>query len=184
MIIEDSIYTKEQIIAALEETSLALIKWVSEQENSKFSISIDNKWSTGQQLSHLTKSIKPLIMILRKPKFVMRLLFGTSNRETRSYLAVVEKYNSKLAQGGVSTSPFNPKTVAPEDKKKLLNEYTSSSEKLEKLINKYSEKDLDKYILPHPLLGKLTLREMMFFTIYHTQHHSNSLKELYRKADH
>lgn len=24
---------------------------------------------------------------------------------------------------------------------------------------------------PHPLLGKLTLREMMFFTIYHVQHH-------------
>jgi hypothetical protein len=184
MIIEDKIYTKEQIIAALEETSLALIKWVSEQENNKFGISADKKWSTGQQLSHLTKSIEPLIMILRKPKFVMRLLFGKSNRETRSYLAVVEKYNSKLAQGGVSTSPFSPKAVDPDDKRRLLNKYTTSSEKLEKLINKYSEKDLDKYILPHPLLGKLTLREMMFFTIYHTRHHTNAIKTLYPKAQH
>jgi hypothetical protein len=25
--------------------------------------------------------------------------------------------------------------------------------------------------LPHPLLGKLTLREMIYFTIYHVQHH-------------
>lgn len=31
--------------------------------------------------------------------------------------------------------------------------------------------ELDKYILPHPLLGKLTIREMMYFTIYHVEHH-------------
>ena len=38
-------------------------------------------------------------------------------------------------------------------------------------IDSFSEKDLDNYILPHPLLGKLTIREMLFFTIYHVQHH-------------
>jgi hypothetical protein len=176
---EDNIYRKEEIIAALEEKSLQLIKWVSEQENDKFSISIDEKWSTAQQLSHLTKSIKPLVMILSKPKFVMKLLFGTSNRETRSYLSVVEKYNSKLNQGGVATKFFRPKTFMVSDKKRLLDKYTAYSEKLERLISRCSESELDKYILPHPLLGKLTLREMMFFTIYHTQHHIDSLEKLY-----
>ena len=173
------IYTKEEIIAGLEEKSLSLIKWVSEQENDKFGVPIDEKWSTGQQLSHLTKSIKPLVMILSKPRFVMRLLFGTSNRETRSYLTVVEKYNTKLANGGVATGRFRPKSFVAEDKKSLLDSYTTYSEKLERLINRFSENELDKYILPHPLLGKLTLREMMFFTIYHTQHHTKSLEELY-----
>ena len=176
---EENIYTKEEIIAALEEQSLQLIKWVSEQENNKFCISIDEKWSTGQQLSHLSKAIKPLVMILSKPKFIMKLLFGTSNRETRSYLLVVEKYNTKLNQGGVATNPFRPKTFTVSDKKRLLAMYTAYSEKLERLITHFSEKELDKYILPHPLLGKLTLREMMFFTIYHTQHHTSSIKELY-----
>jgi len=38
-------------------------------------------------------------------------------------------------------------------------------------LSGFSEEDLDKLILPHPLLGKLTLREMMYFTIYHVQHH-------------
>ena len=176
---EDNIYGKEEIIAALEEKSLQLIKWVSEQENDKFCISIDEKWSTAQQLSHLTKSIKPLVMILSKPKFVMKLLFGKSNRETRSYLAVVEKYNSRLNKGGVATSAFRPKSLVAGDKKRLLDKYTAYSEKLERLINRCSESELDKYILPHPLLGKLTLREMMFFTIYHTQHHIDSLDKRY-----
>lgn len=179
---EDNIYSKEEIIAALEEKSLQLIKWVSEQENDMFCTSVDKKWTTAQQLSHLTKSIRPLVMILSKPKFVMKLLFGTSNRETRRYLSVVEKYNTKLNQGGVATSAFRPKSFVAGDKKKLLDKYTAYAEKLERLITRCSESELDKYILPHPLLGKLTLREMMFFTIYHTQHHSNSLKELYGKV--
>jgi hypothetical protein len=41
---------------------------------------------------------------------------------------------------------------------------------------KFSEKDLDTLILPHPLLGKVTLREMLYFTIYHVQHHVEQVK--------
>jgi len=45
----------------------------------------------------------------------------------------------------------------------------------------YSEQDLDELILPHPLLGKLTLREMMYFTMYHVLHHHKSIEENSRK---
>ena len=38
-------------------------------------------------------------------------------------------------------------------------------------IGSWREQDLDRYVLPHPLLGKLTLREMLFFTLYHNYHH-------------
>jgi hypothetical protein len=30
---------------------------------------------------------------------------------------------------------------------------------------------LERIRLPHPLLGRLTTREMLFFTLYHNQHH-------------
>jgi hypothetical protein len=38
-------------------------------------------------------------------------------------------------------------------------------------MHTWSEDDLDNHRLPHPLLGKLTVREMLFFTLYHIQHH-------------
>jgi len=38
-------------------------------------------------------------------------------------------------------------------------------------IEKHSESELDQMILPHPLLGKLTLREMACFAAYHVAHH-------------
>jgi len=46
-----------------------------------------------------------------------------------------------------------------------------------KKIKNYNEANLDKYIIPHPLLGKLTLREMLFFTIHHNEHHLDLIKK-------
>jgi len=176
---EDGIYHKEEIVAALHESSLHLIKWVAEQNIASFGTSVNEKWSTAQQISHLEKSSSALSKALSKPKFILKWLFGTSNRDTRNYLTVVEKYQHKLGKGGVATSPFRPKSFAAMDKKSVLDKYVTASEKLARLVKKLSEKDLDKYILPHPLLGRMPLREMLFFTIYHTQHHTNSIKELY-----
>jgi hypothetical protein len=45
------------------------------------------------------------------------------------------------------------------------------SQQLWKAVDSWREADLDRYRLPHPLLGKLTLREMLFFTLYHNYHH-------------
>ena len=36
---------------------------------------------------------------------------------------------------------------------------------------RWSDADLDSVLLPHPLLGKVTVREMLYFTIHHVQHH-------------
>ncbi|UPT65903.1 MAG: DinB family protein [Sphingobacteriales bacterium JAD_PAG50586_3] len=39
-----------------------------------------------------------------------------------------------------------------------------------------SDSKLDTYLVPHPLLGKVTLREILFFTILHTEVHLEILK--------
>jgi hypothetical protein len=46
-----------------------------------------------------------------------------------------------------------------------------------KKIGQWSEKNLDAYLLPHPLLGKITVREMLFFTTFHTDHHLNIMQK-------
>ena len=176
---ETTIYSREEIIAALEEVSLNLIKLISEQDAVKFMVATENKWSTAQQLDHLTRSIKQLELILSKPHFIMKLLFGTANRATRNYKTVVEKYNIKLEQGATTTGQYVPKPSANSNKKKMLDNFARKSEKLERIINRYKENDLDRYVLPHPLLGKLTIREMMFFTIHHIKHHTDATKKQY-----
>ena len=43
--------------------------------------------------------------------------------------------------------------------------------KMSKKIEKWSEEQLDEFVLPHPLLGKVTTREMLYFTIHHAGDH-------------
>src|SRR5579859_3509649 len=49
-------------------------------------------------------------------------------------------------------------------------------EELGRRVATWSEIDLDRYRLPHPLLGKLTVREMLFFTVQHLAHHASKVE--------
>ncbi len=71
-----------------------------------------------------------------------------------------EKYFSGLLQA-----------IGLDKKEQLTNSLLKIVKDLSKKIDKYSEVELDEYLLPHPLLGKLTVREMLFFTIHHVEQH-------------
>lgn len=133
----------------------------------------EGKWSAGQQLDHICRSVGPVNMALGLPGFVLRLLFGKANRPSRSYEGLVEKYKAKLAQGGRASGRFVPAKVAWAEREKLLRRLEAQVASLCRKIEKTDEAQLDMLILPHPLLGKLTFREMLFFTIYHVQHHQS-----------
>lgn len=39
----------------------------------------------------------------------------------------------------------------------------------------WSETQLDSYLLPHPVLGRVTVREMLMFTLFHFDHHRDTV---------
>ena len=65
----------------------------------------EGKWTTGQQIKHLVQSLDQLNLAMKIPKFMLKSRFGTSNRSTREYSKVVERYKERLAS--------NPNVVAP-----------------------------------------------------------------------
>jgi hypothetical protein len=103
-------------------------------------------------------------------------MFGKTNRPSKTYDDLVTKYKTKLAAGGRASGPFIPPFISFEKKDELIKKYNEQKQKLIIKIEKQPEKDLDAYILPHPLLGKVTLREMLYFTIHHNEHHLELLK--------
>jgi len=118
---------------------------------------------------------------MKLPAFALRYKFGKPNRPGRSYDQLVQRYQEKLAAitGAQAPSRFLPDKIAESDKAERIARFRKEKEKLSKQISNWSEAKLDKCLLPHPLLGKLTLREMLFFTNYHTQHHLKILKDKY-----
>ncbi len=170
------IHDKPQIIAALNEKVDAFNQYISSLNKEEFEASPNEKWSAGQNIDHLIRSIKPLQTAYRLPKFALSVMFGKTNRPSRTYDELVIKYKTKLAAGGRASGPFIPPAIGFEKKTELIKKYAAQKRRLIEKIKKQSEADLDIYILPHPLLGKLTLREMLYFTIHHNEHHLELLK--------
>ena len=165
------IYNKNEIVEALDKNVKAFNQFILSLNKEQFENTNDGKWSAGQNLDHLILAIKPLQPAFSLPGFILKTLFGKANRPSKSYEALVEKYKSKLASGGKASGRFIPKIILFAEKEILVKKYNRQKEKLIHKIKKQSEDKLDNYILPHPLLGKITLREMLFFTIYHNEHH-------------
>ena len=74
----------------------------------------------------------------------------------------------------IDGNPSNP----VHSQQSLIQKWLEVSERLPAALANWNEKALDRHCLPHPVLGKLTVREMLFFTLYHNTHHVNDVERL------
>lgn len=169
---------KPEIQKQISEHHTAFVQTLKQLSDEAFLFTKDGKWSAGQQLDHIIKSISPVIMVFGLPKFIPRLLYGHPNRASRSYEQVVADYEHLLKNGAKATGKYIPREVPIKFRQRRMEKLKKATELLAKNINAYSEEQLDHYQVPHPLLGKMTIRELLYFTIYHVQIHNQSVKAL------
>jgi hypothetical protein len=166
---------KQEIINKLKDNHRVFIDYLSSLDDRAFMYSHQNeKWTAGQQADHIYRSLMPVHLILKFPKWTIKQLLGTANRPSKSYDELVAKYYYKL-ENRTGTPPkfFAPKEIPVSIKPIVFAKVQNNLNKICNSIEGYTEEELDEYILPHPLLGKVTLREMMYFTILHVEHHQN-----------
>ena len=171
---------KSEIQARLISNHAAFASFIRNLSDVLANHSMPGKWTPVQQLSHIQKSVSPVKIAFILPKFILLILFGKANRPSRSYDELVAKYISKLEAGGKSTTRFLPDSIC--DRIGLQDSIERQVKILSKRIDRFSERELDQFILPHPLLGKLTLREMLYFTIHHVHHHHFQINPSLRKS--
>jgi len=172
---------QEDIALLLENKHTLLFNWLEQQDNDLWEIGPEGKWTAGQQVLHLLQSIKPLNMALSLPKFLLKYKYGIANRPVRDYDAIVTRYLERLKDYKNIVSPYSKEMKVPKlkDKQYLINRLKVESKKLQHKTKKLSNKHLDTLILPHPLMGKMPIRELIMWTAYHTEHHSKQLIEKY-----
>lgn len=167
--------TKDEIVIQLNQNSKDVIAFVNSLSDDDAQLSPSGKWNALQQLEHLLRSIQPLNKAMRIPLSGLKVLFGKVNRDERSFDETVLKYEKALNKGGKASGRYIPSRNQSKDA--LLKKYSQQVDALNKTIKKWKEGDLSKHLLPHPLIGKLTIKEMLYFTIYHTSHHLSLMKE-------
>src|SRR5688572_33415312 len=102
---------KPQIIYALNEKIDAFNDYIELLSKEQFEGAPNGKWSAGQNLDHLIRAIKPLQLAYRLPKITLLILFGRTNRPSRTYDELVTKYKTKLEAGGKASGPFIPPVI-------------------------------------------------------------------------
>ena len=136
-------------------------------------------WSAADHLRHLIKCVRPLSTALALPKLALKARFGMTKQDARSFDEVVSLYKDRLArrQKAGDYAP-NLKTLPDslEYKQELIENWQEVSGKLMRILASWNEKALDNHSLPHPALGKLSIREMLYWDIYHNWHHLSNVQ--------
>lgn len=162
--------TKQNLIQAFYNNHKNLIDYINSLPDDKFMHSHNNKWTAGQQLVHMYLCLKPICQALASKEFIIQK-FGRIDRIIMEYDEVIKVYKTALDKGGKSPDRFVPETTSLESREKVSEDLTELIKKILQQLESYTEEELDSLVLPHPLLGNLTIRELFYLMTYHATHH-------------
>ncbi|QSE98659.1 DinB family protein [Fulvivirga lutea] len=165
---------KKSIIDTLNKSHRQFEQYLSSLTKEEFEVCKNGKWSAGQDLDHILKSLEPLSKILSNKEYIITN-FGKGNGVSNDYDVVISRYKSKLNEGATAFGQFIPEKISWNKKTYLLQLLRQLIENITESLQLYTEEELDKLLLPHPLLGTLTVREMLHFTNYHVIHHQDNI---------
>ncbi|MBR9860676.1 DinB family protein [bacterium] len=152
---------------------------IQEVENNHFNHKESpEKWSIAQEFDHILRSNLALAHALKYPSLVLKRKFGKPNRPLRTYHETYDRYYEKLSavQNPLAPSKYRNESDKPLDKNQLLKSWDQCLNKLNRRLNRWSERSLNNTLLAHPLLGKMYVREFLYFTHFHTLHHLKGMK--------
>jgi len=168
--------TRDDILRKLDTIRNESTVYWSAFDAPSFFAKLGDAWSPAENVRHLVKSIRPVTKALKMPRLVLWVMFGKSRRASIGFDELRERYQKLLDEGG-KAGRFAPSPREEHDlqsrRAEILAQHEEVNRALHAAIARWPDAALDRYQLPHPLLGKLTVREMLYFTLYHQLHHIN-----------
>ena len=167
--------TLPEIAARIREVRDELAVWFGGLPADDLFRRLPGAWAPIDDLRHLVRVNAALVKGLGYPPFVLRLRFGRAWRKAWDYDRLAIMYDALLASGVKSPSPFEPRSGVVADREayreRVLGQWRSVNEQLLDRVERLGERTADRGVLPHPGMGLMSLREMLFFTIHHDLHH-------------
>ncbi|GAB2589076.1 DinB family protein [Spirosoma areae] len=160
--------------------SEVFVKAVNHLTDEQFRYQPDGKWSVAEVMQHLYLSARPVARLMSGTREVLKQ-WGKPDGPARTYEEMAAIYQKVLGTGVKAPATMSPR---PEDvqvaKNEVIERFTSVYQALVVAVDNWPEDELTQYVIPHPALGKLSVREMLHFVSIHTQHHLRLLPEMYR----
>jgi DinB superfamily len=169
---------KFHIISSTESIIAEILK-VCKKMNDDHFFHHENKWSNAENLEHRRLSISESWKGLFIPKFISKRMFGKPTHASLPYEVLQEAYMQKLTEGAKASKKYIPLIKREKtSKEQLMQRFESTANRyLNELRYYWEDEHMDKYQFPHPILGNITARELMYFTIFHCWHHYNTMRQ-------
>ena len=184
-------YNRESLLDALEKVNWVVTKIIHDLTLDDYYSRYDKQWSAADTVQHLVKSVKPVTVTLRWPKLVLAMRYGRIDRPSRRYDQIADRYIKTLAKGDMPPDKHAPvlyeipytEEEAEKFQKQDLKNWRKATNGFQRTVARWYDFQMDRYQLPHPVLDKVTVREMLMFTIFHTKYHTDSIvKRIRAKA--
>jgi hypothetical protein len=176
-------FTSAEIFDRLEQVNTHLASEFGRLATQQFFYHTPGVWSPAENLQHLIISVDATNRGLSLPRLVLRTRFGKADKPSRHYAEVKAVYQEALDNGGAASGQFRPQTDNhPDDPQaeqaRLVEEWKKSSAALIQTAQKWNDGQLDSIRLPQPLIGLMTARELLIWTICHDLHHLDDVRRL------
>jgi hypothetical protein len=170
-------FAQPTLIRALSLEERDVAEFFASLSPDEFMLRVGAAWTPAEHLHHLNTAVSAVARGFATSPWMLRLRFGRARRPSRTFVQLRDDYRARLAAGAGARGPFVPPRadLTPEQatsrKAESLARWQRVNARLVASLERWNESNLDRIRLPHPILGKITAREMAFFIIYHGHHH-------------
>lgn len=161
--------TKPEILAALESNAQSIATYFGGIPDHRFFDGDPDHWSPAHHLTHLTESSVSVTQTLRGGA---RPLDATTRSRTYAEVrdaaaaAVAATPKARLLEMGRTV------VIAPgTSREQMIGAFERASAEFRAVAAAWNVDAMDRNALRHPLLGEMTVREMLFFFVVHERHH-------------
>lgn len=124
----------------------------------------------GVPLIYVQQNISSLAKVLGYPKLLLKVLHGCYHGTSRDFDHVDMKYGKLLETAAADELKTDLGIIQKHEAEKFIVQLNDSKQKLFENTEKWGCGMMDHYRLPHPLLGKITVRETLYVTILEVQY--------------
>jgi hypothetical protein len=167
--------TTAEILEALESNAARIADFYRTLSDAAILTGDSDHWGPGHHLVHLTQTSAAVTRGLRSSE-----LPAHAHRRSRSYAEVRDAAAASLAATSKERHLERGRavSVAPGTRRdELVGAFVSASEQLRAAAGAWDDAALDHRAMRHPLAGEMTVREMLFFCVFHERHHLRQVQE-------
>ena len=161
--------SKLEILAALESNARSIVEFFSSLPDRVALEGDADHWSPAHHLVHLTKasvSVERALGSGALPRHPTARSRAYAEVRDAAAAAVAGTAKEKLLEMGRTVAVAPGVEVAD-----ITRAFARASAGLRTAASSWTEEALDRHAIPHPLMGELTVREMLLFFVLHERHH-------------